>query len=158
MCSLWSQLTKYRHHCKCRIYEISTENTRRYRITPLDKRLVLAFLLVVILQQRLHLRCTCTMKSPLQWDQPKKSKFTSSERVSNEPTIIRLNFIQETYSNERRTPIALVRTSGSRQYPNTLAVRRKLTPVRDIKFNMKCNDIVPSKMKPYTYPKWLFPL
>ena len=53
-----------------------------------------------------------------------------------------------TYSNERPTPIALVKTSGSRQYPNTLAVRRKLMPVKDIRFNMKCNDMVPNKINP----------
>lgn len=53
-----------------------------------------------------------------------------------------------TCSNERPTPIALVKTRGSRQYPNTLAVRRKLIPVNDIKFNIKCNDIVPNKINP----------
>jgi hypothetical protein len=41
------------------------------------------------------------------------------------------------YSDERTTPTALVKTRGRRQYPNTLAVRIKLTPVRDIKFRMK---------------------
>ena len=55
------------------------------------------------------------------------------------------------------TPTALIRTRGRRQYPRTLAVLIKLTPICDMRFNMKCRDTVPSRIKPYTYPKWLFP-
>lgn len=57
------------------------------------------------------------------------------------------------YSNERMTPMALVETSGNKQYPRTLAVRRKFTPVNDMRLRMKCNDNVPNKINPYTYPK-----
>ena len=55
------------------------------------------------------------------------------------------------------TPTALIKTRGSRQYPKTLAVLMKLTPICDIRFSMKCNETVPNRMKPYTYPKWLLP-
>ena len=55
-------------------------------------------------------------------------------------------------------PTALIKTRGRRQYPRTLAVRRKLTPVSDMRFRIQCNETVPRRMNPYTYPKWLLPL
>ena len=137
------------HQLKCLVVS--------YKIIPLGMQRVLAFPSVVKLPQILHWHYMYTMRLQLEYQIWFRINSTDCQWVTNDTTKMSEKALQRGYSKESTTPVALVKTRGNRQYPKTLAVRMKLTPVWDMRFNMKCSEIVPRRMNPYTYPKWLFP-
>ena len=147
--SLWSQITKHCHHCKCwvcqlaRIKELHTEQSNRI----CNKSTHFSEL------QDGNENCTGAICAP--WNRNYQSIIPVNAKSYLQQDYIQwihcksALWTQRTeYSNETMMPIALVNTSGSKQYPSTLAVRRKFTPVNDMRFRMKCKDNVPNKINP----------
>jgi hypothetical protein len=128
----YSYLAKDGHHRKCRVYVSATRNAIQKRPTGYPTRALIS------------VNCSTATKMALALYVHHEIAPTANEYPMKP-------------SSEITTPMALINTRGNKQYPRTLAVRRKFMPMSDMRLRIKWRVIVPSRMNPYTYPKWLFP-